>query len=169
MDLVNRNNQQLILHFVLSLSNSVLNCDFGEDEEECDANGRNHETVNEIRAECNSTGSHVMCPHTLICISHDWLWYGSAKHLKCSPERKINFLFSVTVMMTAEIIQMKHIVASPRIVPTINLSAKTVYVYRNNGCVITTTTVKITRTKSIAQSFRKYTMQVVVIFYLYTK
>lgn len=53
---------------------SEYNCEFGEDEEECNANGTNEEIIDGIRTECRSTGLHVMCPRTFICISNNWLW-----------------------------------------------------------------------------------------------
>lgn len=64
------------------LPTSEFHCEFGEDEEECNANGTNEEIIAGIRAECNSTGLHVMCPQTFICISNNWLWY----------ERNSNFI-----------------------------------------------------------------------------
>ncbi|XP_037029978.1 low-density lipoprotein receptor-related protein 4 isoform X2 [Bradysia coprophila] len=59
-----------------TLCDGEFHCEFGEDEEECNANGTNEEIIEGIRAECKSTGLHVMCPRTFICISHNWLCDG---------------------------------------------------------------------------------------------
>lgn len=63
-----------ILKFFINFSHSEFNCELGEDEKECGANGTNEEIIEEIRAECLRSGLHVMCPRTFICISHNWLW-----------------------------------------------------------------------------------------------
>lgn len=74
-----------------------MNCDDGEDEEECSAS--NEEIIKGIRTECEADGRHVMCPRTFTCISEDWLCDGDddcgdysdetrcGAHVNCSDDQ----------------------------------------------------------------------------------
>lgn len=74
-----------------------LNCEDGEDEEDC--NATNEEIIKGIRAECESTGKHVMCPRTFKCIAEEWLCDGDddcgdysdetkcGAHVNCSEDQ----------------------------------------------------------------------------------
>lgn len=50
-------------------------CEDGEDEEDCTAT-TNEEVLHAVRADCEKSQGHVMCPRTYICISKDWLCDG---------------------------------------------------------------------------------------------
>lgn len=49
----------------------VINCEEGEDEKDCTLT--NEQIVNEMKAECEATEKHIMCPRTFACISTSFL------------------------------------------------------------------------------------------------
>lgn len=52
-----------------------INCDQGEDEEECEGLS-NVEIIQNIKKECEASNQHVLCPKTFVCISKSFLCDG---------------------------------------------------------------------------------------------